>query len=494
MAEGDAADHQGQRLGAGDAAHVGDNRHQHRQVDELVNHILEGVDHQRGEGRGNEVDPEPDGAAAGGFEHRGEGVVLLVEARHAHQRVLGAVADDIDHIVDGDAADELVVRIDHRRRNPVALLEKLRHPLRRQRNRNRLDVGAHDIEHERGGVRHEQLAQRQDALKIILAVDHVNAVGHFGNDIVAAQIAQHEFHRVPLAHGDGVGVHQAAGGVLVVGQHGLEPLAVLLVHRLQYFIGDLLRELLEDVGEVVGFKPGGEFGDFGGVVFAQELALQVFIEVLDDLAPGVLIEQLPKHAAGLGWRGFKQVRDGGGGQGFDHLPHLVERAAFQRELQQAQAVAVMLGVGHEAGPEGLRRWILAVTTLGIFAEAFLNEGYNRREGLVFVRAFGFNAQHRPFDRGEHHQREDAFAIDHFFVANADFAGEARSHADEFRRRPGMQPGLVDDAGFGTAHGQFRNSRWRTWTLPIRPSKWRPSFSQKNTERCWPPVQPTATVI
>ena len=131
MAEGDAADHQGQRLGAGDAAHVGDNRHQHRQVDELVNHILEGVDHQRGEGRGDEVDTEPDGAAAGGFEHRGEGVVLLVEARHAHQRVLGAVADDIDHIVDGDAADELVVRIDHRRRNPVALLEKLRHPLRR---------------------------------------------------------------------------------------------------------------------------------------------------------------------------------------------------------------------------------------------------------------------------------------------------------------------------------------------------------------------------
>ena len=168
---------------------------------------------------------------------------------------------------------------------------------------------------------------------------------------MAAQVAQHEFHRVPLAHGDGVGVHQPAGGVLVVGQHGLEPLAVLLVHRLQYFIGDLLRELLEDVGEVVGFESGREFGDFGGVVFAQELALQVFIEVLDDLAPGVLVEQLPQHAAGLGRRGFEQVRDGGGGQGFDHLPHLVERAAFQRELQQAQAVAVMLGVGHEAGPE-----------------------------------------------------------------------------------------------------------------------------------------------
>ena len=41
--------------------------------------------------------------------HAGEHVLVLVEAGHAHDRVLGFLADDVDDVVDRDAAEQLAV-------------------------------------------------------------------------------------------------------------------------------------------------------------------------------------------------------------------------------------------------------------------------------------------------------------------------------------------------------------------------------------------------
>ncbi len=56
---------------------------------------------------------------------------------------------------------------------------------------------------------------------------------------MAAQVAQDHVESEARAHGDGIGVHQAAGGVLVEGQYSLDPLAILGAHGGQYFWNNL---------------------------------------------------------------------------------------------------------------------------------------------------------------------------------------------------------------------------------------------------------------
>ena len=65
------------------------------------------------------------------------------------------------------------------------------------------------------------------------AADHVQMVGVFRQFAAQAQIAQHHVDGGVGAHRHYVRVHQATGAVLVVGQHLLQTLAVLAVHRLQ---------------------------------------------------------------------------------------------------------------------------------------------------------------------------------------------------------------------------------------------------------------------
>src|SRR5690606_23753423 len=58
---------------------------------------------------------------------RAEHVRGLVQARRGQRLVLGLVADDVDHVVDGDAAEQDVAVVDHRRADPVVVGELARH-------------------------------------------------------------------------------------------------------------------------------------------------------------------------------------------------------------------------------------------------------------------------------------------------------------------------------------------------------------------------------
>ena len=81
--------------------------------------------------------------------------------------------------------------------------------------------------------------------------DHVQVVGVLGQLAAQPQVAQHHVDRGVRPHGHHVRVHQAPGAVLVVGQHLLEALAVLAVHRLQDFVDHRVGQVLDQVGEVV---------------------------------------------------------------------------------------------------------------------------------------------------------------------------------------------------------------------------------------------------
>ena len=81
------------------------------------------------------------------------------------------------------------------------------------------------------------------------------------------------------AHRYGVGVHHAAGCVLVIGQDALYSVAVLIVHGLQNLAGDLLRKLLENICKIIGLKAKGELGNLLSIKLAEYLSLNIFVEI-----------------------------------------------------------------------------------------------------------------------------------------------------------------------------------------------------------------------
>ena len=54
---------------------------------------------------------------------------LVADAAEAPQILVGLLLDHLDHVVDGDDADQALVGVDHRRRLQVVALELARHRL-----------------------------------------------------------------------------------------------------------------------------------------------------------------------------------------------------------------------------------------------------------------------------------------------------------------------------------------------------------------------------
>ena len=114
MAQGQSTYRHDQGLVAGHAAHAGDHRHQHSQGHQLLYGVLKTPHHRCGDERGDNIHGQPYGAAPGAEEY-GRKHVIIGDAGHATHGMLGLFLDDIDHVVHGDAAQEHVVLVHHRR-------------------------------------------------------------------------------------------------------------------------------------------------------------------------------------------------------------------------------------------------------------------------------------------------------------------------------------------------------------------------------------------
>lgn len=124
---------------------------------------------------------------------------------------------------------------------------------------------------------------------------------------MSAKVAEYNVNTDVRTHRDGVRVHQAAGGVLRVGEHFLNPLPVLFVHGLQDFLDDRIRQLLQQVRQVVGFEILDDVGQFLGVQLAQEVTPDIIAEILENLALQLFVYQVPEQGTLAGRRGFEQM-------------------------------------------------------------------------------------------------------------------------------------------------------------------------------------------
>ena len=180
----------------------------------------------------------------------------------------------------------------------------------------------------------------------------IQVVGVVGQFAAQAQVAQHDVDGDVGAHGDHVRVHQAAGGVLVVGQHLLEALAVLAVHRLEHFVDD---------GIAAGRRPGRRGRRCRGLrprrrfrpgSMSASRPSRTSSPTCTSTSPSSSGSTRPQTTARLaGRQRLEQVADLGRRQGIDQPLYRAEAAAVERVGQQAQlarGLVVADGFGHGA--------------------------------------------------------------------------------------------------------------------------------------------------
>jgi hypothetical protein len=86
---------------------------------------LEAADHPRGEECRAQVDRQPQPAVLGGIPDAGEEVFLVAQAGLRKQVRFALLADHVDHLGHGQAAQQPSARVEHRRRHQVVSLEGL---------------------------------------------------------------------------------------------------------------------------------------------------------------------------------------------------------------------------------------------------------------------------------------------------------------------------------------------------------------------------------
>ena len=109
LAERERADDQRHRLVAGVAGDAGDDRHQRRQRHHPLDRAFEGADHARREERRAQVQRQPQPAVLGRLPDGREQVLLFAQAGLGQQLGFALFADDVDHLVDRQPADQPVV-------------------------------------------------------------------------------------------------------------------------------------------------------------------------------------------------------------------------------------------------------------------------------------------------------------------------------------------------------------------------------------------------
>ena len=211
---------------------------------------------------------------------------------------------------------------------------------------------------DRGGVLvGHQCRQRHPAEVLMAPADHEQVIGMVRQFAAQAQVAQHHVDIDVGAHGHHVRVHQAAGAVLGIGQHLLQALAVLAVHRLEDLVDDRIGQVFDQVGQVVDVQVFDRGDDLVRVHVREQALAHVFADVDQHLAVIFRINQAPHHLALARRQRFKQVADLGRGQGVDQPTYRAQPAAVQcigQHPQLARSLVVAYSFSHRSS-RGIRK-------------------------------------------------------------------------------------------------------------------------------------------
>ncbi len=259
--------------------------------------------------------------------------------------LLATPSDEIEHLVDRDAPDQLAVGVDDRRRHQVVALERARRHLGflvpPQLDRWRL----HHVGDARLGLADDDPVQGQHAEQALVLVDDEQLVRLRRKLLEAAQVAQHDLEGHIGAHLHVVEVHQGADHVLVEGHGSPQLIAIGDREAAEHIVHHLLRQVGGERGDLVGRQRLEDPGD----VSRMEAG-----ELLRQLGPGSLRDRTRRGCfVGVRRRGGRLVLD----QSFDEALPAQQRRDLGERVLHALARLGALGhprfeaIGHRRDPD-----------------------------------------------------------------------------------------------------------------------------------------------
>ena len=285
------------------------------------------TDDQGSHDGGTEIDQQP-------CEPRTRGVddvavkVALGDAAHAHQVFFVFLVNDVDHVVDGDRADQTALLVHHGSRDQISVREQECDFFLVHGRRNQFHLGRHDVGDRHGALGPQQPAERNRAERAVVAVDHEDVVESLGQRFVfVVGVLTHEVYGLadgPLArHADQLALHHAAGRILRISEAGLEDGAILFGDRVQDLLLFAFVQFLEHHHRVVAV----ELTDGGGQVFDADLFDDVvadgFVQFVQEFGVEIVLGEIDQPLAPIGAQaldevgeiGVMELIDGGGDTG-----------------------------------------------------------------------------------------------------------------------------------------------------------------------------------
>ena len=211
-------------------------------------------------------------------------------------------ADYVNNVINGDPAHQHAVFIYHRGSYQIVAFEDLCHFVGGQGGSNGFRVGDHGFAHGGARVADQYLGQWQQADELVFPVHYGQVIRGARNFAAATQVALNNFEGDLRAHGDHVRVHQAAGGVFRVAEHMLQPFAVLFVQAGHHLGGDMVRQLLQQIRQVIRVQFFDQRDQFVGGQVTQQFDPDLFAQVLQDFGFLIFMQQLPENFP-FPWRG-----------------------------------------------------------------------------------------------------------------------------------------------------------------------------------------------
>ena len=260
-------------------------------------------------------------------------------------------ADDVDHVVDRDATQQLAVNVDDCRGHEVAVLEESRHFVRVGFGRDTRGFVIDDVADGLFRILGDEARERDGAEIAVVAVDNEQPVGLVRQFRAHAQVTQHDFHGDVGAHAHRVGVHEAAGGIRLEREDGVEALAVLSVHGLDDLLHHGFGQVAHQVREVVDLHALGRGEQVLGIHPLDERLAYLVGEFDQHVALDLGLDEIPDDLALRGWQRFDQQRDLRRVHRGDHARRSAPRTFTQRAAQGGEPTFLRGcagGVDHDA--------------------------------------------------------------------------------------------------------------------------------------------------
>jgi hypothetical protein len=140
------------------------------------------------------------------------------------------------------------------------------------------------------------------------------------------QVSQHHVQRHVRPDRQHIRVHQAPGGIFGIGKYPVQALPVLPVQTAQHFARDRVRQVVENIGQIVQVEIVDSGDQVGGLRTPDQGGANLVVHFDQHITVVLGIGHLPNRETPGERQGFQQVADFGGGQVLQQRPDLIPGA------------------------------------------------------------------------------------------------------------------------------------------------------------------------